>query len=178
MADSDLIDYADFVNKKIQYIKRYSDLIQAGQITPENLNHALASYSGINNWLVTEYEKESLKYDFTKCEFEAEWDVWFLASKDKLNSSRVSSKFASNNEIEAEARVSNRDEYLRWKKILIAQERSVSFYRRLLDNWKKQGDVLVTLSNNMRSEMKAIMVNDFANSDNNGVKRQKTRIQD
>lgn len=161
-----ILEYHEYVQQKLKYLERYTSLIHNGEITPEAINHAVASYSGLHSWMITEYEKVCLDYDILKEEYQSHFDEWFIESRNKLNETRLSSKYASATEIEANARVNHRDEYLRYQSKLKILERKVSMYRRLMDNWKNQAQMIIQLSQNSRAEMKALGIQDLANWDN------------
>jgi hypothetical protein len=133
------------MQKKIEYIEKYINIIKNDEINPMMINHALASHTGIMSFLIREYEKKIFEYEQSQEEFKIDFDEWYLEARDKLMSKRNSSKFPANYEIEAEARV--------------------SFYRRLMESWESQGYKLGTLSANARSEMKSLFVEDYANAE-------------
>lgn len=151
------------IEKNISYVNKVSNLISNGQITPELLNESLAKYIGVNTFLISIYEQTVLEDETLKDEWKLIWSEWFIKAKNNLNDSRVSSKFASATEIEAHALVDNREEYLSWKKKLNLSERKVSMYRRIVDSWKVQSQILVQISNNLRSELSALSIENRAN---------------
>lgn len=161
--ENELLDYHTFVQKKLQYIERYIAVIKNDEITPEVINHALASYQAVGNWLISEYEDVCLEYECTKEEYQIDFDSWLLDASNEINEKRIKSNFASKTEIEAKARVDNREEYLKWQRKLKILERKVSLFRRIMDNWKSQKDMIVNLSQNSRAEMKALGIQDLAN---------------
>jgi len=178
MFEKETLDFYEVIQKKLEYLERYATLIKAGNISPEAINHALASYQSIVSWIVSEYEKVSLEFDITKEEYQVDFDTWYLEASNRLNETRIKSKFASNTEIEATARVNHREEYLRWQSKLKIMERKVSLYRRIMDNWKNQKDVLVNLAQNSRAEMKSLGVQDLANWDEDKPKKIKKVVRE
>jgi hypothetical protein len=168
MLDSnEKLSYLDFVQDKLKYIERYNTLIRNGQefITPEILNHALASHNAVLNWLIREYESISLDYGDLQEDYKSKMDEWIIEAKKVLNENRVSSKFASATEVEAQARITHREDYIKFKRNLLIYERKVSFYKRIMDSWASNKDLLVNLSWNMRTEMKALNIENYANKD-------------
>jgi len=157
-------DYLDYVQKKIDYIQRYMDIIQNQEITPPVINHALAVHGSILMWLDREYEAMLFDFAAMKEDYQAEFDVWVIEARSTLNEKRVSSKFASNAEIEGQARVTHREEYIKWKRKLLVMEHKISFYKRLRNNWADQRDTLANLSWNSRAEMKALGTEDYVNN--------------
>lgn len=151
------------IQEKIQYIEKQISLIKDGEITPESLNNALANYYTINNFLITQYELISLEDESLKDEYKLLWSEWFMEIKNELIEKKLTSKFPSQTEIEAQALLKHKDDYKIWRQKLRDSERKVSFYRRLLEGWKTQANMLVNLSQNMRSELSALSIENSAN---------------
>lgn len=162
---SSILDFQTEIEDKVKFIEQQTNLINNRQITPEGLSYAIANYNSINNFLINQYEIVSLENEELKDEWKIVWSDWFIKSKNKLNETRISSKFASATEIEAQALLDNREEYLQWKKKLNVSERRVSFFHRLTDAWKLQAQMLINLSMNMRSELSALSIENRANKD-------------
>lgn len=150
--------------EKIEFIQSIGTLINNGQIPVELLNENLANCFSISRYLITLYEETTLEYENLKTDFDIWYSEKFCYYRDKLNSDRTKSKFASKEEIQSEV-LMNESEYRKWKNDLAVYERRVSFYRRLLDSWKVQSNILVQISQNMRSEMYALSVEKKANED-------------
>ena len=158
-----VLDFLESTQDSLDKINEQSTLIKDGEIPPSLLNNALANYQGLNSFLIRQYEISVLEDEELKDEYKMIYSKWFVDTRNKLNDSRVSSKFASATEIEANALVDNREEYLMFKRKLNLSERKVSMYRRLLDGFKIQAQMLVNISNNMRSELSALSVENRAN---------------
>ena len=171
----DIEEYHNFIREKIEYIERYTTLIANKQISPEALNHALAVYTNVTTFLISEYENTMLDLEDKQEQYKVDWDTWYLEAKNTINEKRVSSKFASNTEIESTARVAHREEYLQWMRKIKVLERKVSFHRRLLDSWNNQHKLLIAMSNNMRSELASLFTQDLANRDDISEKKKKIK---
>jgi len=164
LEESDTKDYEDFVQKKIEYIERYMNIIKNKEITPQIINHALANHGNVLNWLDKEYDHMIMDYESLKEDYQADFDKWVIEARSTLNEKRVSSKFASNTEIEGQARVSHREEYIAWKRKLLVWEHKISFYKRLRNNWEAQRDILTNLAWNTRAELRALNTEDYTNN--------------
>jgi len=162
MKDS-VIEFLEATQDNLDKVNEQSKLIYDNEIPPSALNNALANYHGLNTFLVRQYEISVLEDEELKDEYKMIYSKWFVDTRNKLNNSRTSSKFASTTEIEANALIDNREEYLSWKKKLNLSERKVSMYRRLLDGFKIQAQMLVNIANNMRSELSALSIENRAN---------------
>ena len=161
------VGYLDFVQAKLKHIERYNTLIRENRdtITPQILNHALASHNGILNWLIKEYEDITLDYNDLIEDLKADMDEWIIEARKTLNENQVKSKFASATEVESHARVKHREEYIKHKRKILVYERKVSFYRRIMESWAGNKTLLENMSWNMRTEMKALPIEDYANKD-------------
>lgn len=148
----------DFVTEKLNYIERYINLIKNEQITPELINHALATYTGVNTFLISQHLLMSNDYDELQEKYQMLWDTWYLEARDRINAGRVASKLAANPEIEAEARRQHKEEYLEWQQKLRLLNKKTSFYSSLVKAWEGQGRKLETLGYNLRAELKALPI--------------------
>lgn len=148
----------EFVTQKLEYIERYITLIKNGEVTPELVNHAIATYTGVNTFLISQHLLMSNDYDELLAEYQMIWDSWYLTARDKINAGRVASKLAANPEIEAEARQAHAEEYQEWQKKLRLLNKKVSFYSSLVKAWEGQGRKIETLGYNLRAELKALPV--------------------
>ena len=173
LESSDKEDYSTFVKKKLDYIERYLNIIHNDEITPQVINHALANHGSIMNWLDKEYDDMMLDYESLKEDYQCDFDSWVIEARSTLNDKRVASKFASNSEIEGQARVTHREEYIKWKRQLLVMEHKIAFYKRLRNNWEAQRDILANLSWNTRSEMKNIHTEDYVNNVYNSEEKKK-----
>ncbi len=145
-------------NEKIEFIQSIGNLIINGEITPQSLNNGLGNYFNANTFLLTLYETSDIDYKSLKEDYEVWFSEKFIEVRDSLNKDRTTSKYASQSEINNQVIVDNKSEYSHWKSKLLVAEKRVSFYRRLVDSFKTQSQILITLSNNMRSEMWALQV--------------------
>ncbi len=158
-----VLEFLESTQDNLDRINEQSKLISDGEIPPSLLNSALANYQGLNTFLIRQYEISVLEDEQLKDEYKMLYSKWFVDTRNKLNDSRVSSKYASATEIEANALLDNREEYLTWKRRLNLSERKVSMYRRLLDGFKVQSQMLIQISGNMRAELSALSVENRAN---------------
>lgn len=156
--------YLEYVNIQISKMGEMCDLIKEGDITPQTINWALANYTPIGVGLNGEYQRiKDLSTDY-QLEYKEWWDEIFLEARDKLNDGRATSKFASKSEIESQARLDNKDRYRKWQMKLSELENKVRFIIRQIDIWKKHDSILTNLSMNMRSEMKALSIEERVNA--------------
>lgn len=157
-------DYINFVQKMIQKYQKSVQLISDDRITPPSINSALANYGNVLFILTSEYQRKKSEAYELQLDFESWWDEKFTQSRQQLNNPELpASKWASKQELESYVRATYKNEYKEWKTKLFSVESKVSFYRQMLENWKRIENILVNLSLNMRSELKALSVEDRAN---------------
>lgn len=158
-------DFLVFAQQKINQIKEQTNLINNGEISISELNRCLVEFSSTSAYLIYEYEQASLEEEIFKDEYKLDYSNWYTEARNKLNVSRIQSKFANGTEIEAEALVQHREEYLEWRKKLLLAEKKTSMYRRYLDTLKIQGNILIQISQNLRQEGYSLQVEQKANKE-------------
>lgn len=151
--------------ERIEYINNIGNLIRDGEIPPETLNEALANSFAIQRYLngLSETilaEDDDLKLDYS---------IWYAEvsklAENKLSEGMPSSKTISDNKIKNQVIIDNTSEYKEWQNKLILSNRRVSFYSSLKDAWKTYTKHITELSQNMRSELMTLRVEDRANRD-------------
>ena len=151
--------------ERIEYINNIGNLIRNGEIPPETLNEALANSFAIQRYLngLSETilaEDDDLKLDYS---------IWYAEvsklAENKLSEGVPSSKTISDNKIKNQVIIDNTSEYKEWQNKLILSNRRVSFYSSLKDAWKTYTKHITELSQNMRTELLTLRVEDRANKD-------------
>lgn len=151
--------------ERIEYINNIGNLIRDGEIPPETLNEALANSFAIQRYLngLSETilaEDDDLKLDYS---------IWYAEvsklAENKLSEGMPSSKTISDNKIKNQVIIDNTSEYKEWQNKLILSNRRVSFYSSLKDAWKIYTKHITELSQNMRTELITLRVEDRANKD-------------
>ena len=151
--------------ERIEYINNLGNLIRDGEIPPETLNEALANSFAIQRYLngLSETilaEDDDLKLDYS---------IWYAEvsklAENKLSEGMPSSKTISDNKIKNQVIIDNTSEYKEWQNKLILSNRRVSFYSSLKDAWKTYTKHITELSQNMRTELITLRVEDRANKD-------------
>lgn len=161
---SDIDIYIEFVNQQIAKFKKNSKLVLFEEISPPLINKALAEYTFVNLTLNSEYQRVKAEYTQLMDEYQEWWDKVFLEAKYKLNPLTLASgKWSSVKEIDATARYDNKEEYKEWRRKLRSLELKIAFYKRLLESWKNHKDILVNIAQNMRTEARALGIQDQAN---------------
>lgn len=169
--------------EKVSYLKEIGQYIENGVITVEKINEALANYFTISSWLTTVLESIEKENNKIKTDYKVWYSKKFIETKNNMSVNLGKSLKLSQGEIEYQMIVDNKEEYKEWQNKLSELERSEGFYRRLCQNFETQGKMLIQLSQNQRSEMIALSVENRANKDitktcmNNHIKIKKVRLE-
>lgn len=162
-----MIDFSSIDDdvERIEFVENIGNLIRDGEIPPETLNECLANSFTINRYLMTLSEIMLKENDDLKLDY----SIWY-AEKSKLAESKLSegvpsSRAISDTKIKNQVIVDNASEYKEWQNNLINSDRRVSFYSNLKDAWKTYTKHITELSQNMRTELMTLRVEDRANKD-------------
>lgn len=168
-----VIAYQEYVLEFIGKFGAMSNLIQNNEISPNELNLALGNYLKITEVFLAEYQRAKLNNFYAELNYE-EW----YAEKFEECKKEVISEYDSTNEgakykkdmvkpslKEYDTRVKFRykKEIREQKEKLMLAESEMRFSLRLLDILKKYDNILTTLSNNMRQEMRSLSAINRAN---------------
>ncbi len=162
--------YIEFVESQIDEYKKYSDLGSKDEISPYDINFALANYTHVHLALIAEYQRVKDMNIKAKRNFDVWWNRKVYEARKAVMAELKGNKYPAAKEFDSRALVDNEVEYLEKKEALDELEKKVAFIRRLLEAWKSYDSMLVNLSLNMRSEMKALSLVDRSN------KKQRQRL--
>lgn len=157
-------EYIEYVQDQIENFQRNTSLIRDGHILPETLNRALGEYGSISAMLIAEYQRAKVKHYELESEFNDWWDTKVTEAREEILANIEGKKYPAYKEYELVAKRDNLAQYRKYQDSLYAAERRVSFMRRLIDTYKKQDQILVNLSLNMRSELKTLSLEDRMNA--------------
>ena len=169
--------YQEWVEKAIERYTEVTKLISNNtEVTPESVNYALASYTHTMLALIAEYQRVKLEHMDLEEDYKRWYDEKFELAKRAVlaeASSTGSKTKPALKEYETRLRNDNRQEYDIWRERLKIADAKVRFMLRILDTFKRFDSILMSLSNNMRAEMKVL---DFRNRYNDGPKRRQPPI--
>ena len=151
--------------ERIEYINNIGNLIRDGEIPPETLNEALANSFAIQRYLNGLSETILAEDDDLKLDYSISYAEVSKLAENKLSEGMPSSKTISDNKIKNQVIIDNTSEYKEWQNKLILSNRRVSFYSSLKDAWKTYTKHITELSQNMRTELITLRVEDRANKD-------------
>lgn len=167
-------DYIEFVQEQIKKFQENNRLITKDEILPETLNRALGEYGVVSAALIAEYQRAKLDEYQANAEFDDWWDAQVAAAREEVLSNVEGKKYPAYKEYELVAKERNADQYREMQDAIVAAERKVSFMLRLLDTYKKMDQILVNLSLNMRSELRALSLEDRMNANPRKKKARRT----
>lgn len=172
--------YIGFVNDMISEYRKIGDLVDrnSGTVTPEKINTALAQYYNVNLALCSEYQRAKIGYEAMSIDFQNWKDRNFEEAKASVMAEyEANSKVKpSVTEFETRARTLHRDEYTRRTMELQESESRMRFLLRMLDTLNKFDSILTAISYNMRSELRALSLDDRMNASVEGVSQNKLRV--
>ena len=161
-------DYIKYVKEIIDKYSKASKLIEGDEVTPQALNSALANYIETNLCLISEYQRAKISlYKITR-DYDRWYDQEFIRIRKKMieEIDTKTIKIAVK-EVETQLRVECSDKYYEFQDKINEAEYQVSLLLRLLEQYKKFDSVLVNLSQNMRSELRSLSVENRINLDPN-----------
>jgi len=167
----------EYIRYVSETVKKYSEvnrlISKENEINPVDLNIALASYLETSMAIIAEYQRSKIEYYEISKEYEKWCDEKFIDCRNQMlkDNDAKSIKIAVK-EIEATLRYQWKDEYYKRQDEVKSAEYRVSFLRRLVEQYKKFDQVLVTLSSNLRQEMRSISLPDRMNKDYSDPKKE------
>ena len=163
---SDFIaDYVKFVSDNIEKFKSIGDLTRLDEIPIDKVFKALANYYNVCLSLNAEYQRSKIAKVDAEIEFEAQYAEWFQEAKTALYMVNEEKKTKpALKEIEQQIIASHKLDYFVWKRRLAKAEAQCNFFVRLRETLNKFDGILTSLASSMRSELRALGIEDRAES--------------
>lgn len=172
-------NYIEFVNDMIDKYKKIGELIDndTQTVTPERINSALSLYYNVSLALIAEYQRAKINYEAMSIDFQNWKDRNFEEAKATVlaeyeNNTKIK---PSVTEFETRARTLHEAEYSLKSMELNEAESRMRFLLRMLDTLNKFDSILTAISYNMRSELKALSLDERMNASVEGVSQNKIR---
>lgn len=172
-------NYIEFVNDMIDKYKKIGELIDndTQTVTPERINSALSLYYNVSLALIAEYQRAKINYEAMSIDFQNWKDRNFEEAKATVlaeyeNNTKIK---PSVTEFETRARTLHEAEYSLKSMELNEAESRMRFLLRMLDTLNKFDSILTAISYNMRSELKALSLDERMNASVEGVSQNKVR---
>ncbi len=172
--------HIEFVSDFLQRYAKHTNLIGAdNQVSPAELNYALAEYYAIGAALNTQYQIAKAEMSDLEIDYQIWYDKAFEKAKESVINEYGDIKVKpSLKEFEVRIRTSNSQDYYKWERKKTNANLRVRFIVRHLDLYKRFDNVLMTLAHNMRQELRSLSIESRASSDPEKVRRAKIRNDD
>lgn len=173
-------DYIEYVQETINKFSSIGDLVQNDEISPNRLNKALGQFYDISLSLNAEYQRQKIQHAELETDYQIWYDNAFTEAKKIVLEENESSKSAkpAMKEYEVKMRTVFKSEWREWNLALKKSEAKTQFLLRLRETLNKYDNILTTIAYNMRSEMKALSIEDRSNAhpEQASSRKQRTRF--
>jgi hypothetical protein len=161
---SDFVEeYIQFVSENIEKFESIGDLIRLNEVPADKVFKAMANYYNVCLALNAEYQRTKVVKLDVEIEYEAKYSEWFQEAKAILYLANEEKKAKpALKEIEQQIIAMHRLDYFVWKKRLTSAEAKCEFFIRLREILNKYDSILVGLAASMRSELRALNIEDRA----------------
>jgi len=156
-------DYIKFVSEEIAKFESIGDLIRLNEVPIDKVYKAMANYYNVCLALISEYQRAKIERLDTEIEYEAKYSEWFQEAKSSLYLANAGKQAKpALKEIEQQIIATHGADYFVWKRRLISVEAKCDFFIRLRETLNKYDSILVGLASSMRSELKALSIENRA----------------
>jgi hypothetical protein len=156
-------DYIKFVSEEIKKFESIGDLIRMNEVPVDKVFKAMANYYNVCLALSSEYQRAKITKLDIEIEYEAQYAEWFQEAKTVMYSANEGKQVKpALKEIEQQIIVSHKLDYFVWKKRLANAEAKCDFFIRLRETLNKYDGILTGLAASMRSELRALNIEDRA----------------
>jgi hypothetical protein len=155
-------DYILFVQENLKKFKDIGQLIRRDEVPIDKIFKAMANYYNVCLSLNQEYQRFKIERVNLEIEYEALYSDWFQEAKTFLYSNVAKQTKPALKEIEQQIIYAHRLDYFIWKKKLASAEAKCDFFIRLRETLNKYDGILTGLAASMRSELRALSIEDRA----------------
>jgi len=158
-------NFVEYVEEQIEMFKMYSKMYEDGshEFSSNEINNALLHFTGVSSALSAEYQFRKKNLATAKKDFQIWLDSKFIEAKKKVMEGKPASFKPAKTEIDIYMRYSNVELWKKYSDLIEDGELAVRFLRRLLEQWKQHGQIMIALSHNMRSEMQSFGITNAVN---------------
>lgn len=158
-------NYIKFVQENIEKFGEIGKLIRTNEVPVDLVYKALAKYYDVSLMLNTEYQRVKIEKEMLVLEYD-QWyaDRFEVAKSEVLSETEAKKTKPSLKEYEMRVKTKFALEYASFTRRVTQAECECDFFIRLRDTLNKYDSILVTLSANMRSEMKSLSIENRAES--------------
>jgi len=166
MENSEFInDYVKFVADNIAKFESIGNLVRLNEIPIDKVFKAMANYYNVCIALHAEYQRAKIEKLDIEIEYEAQYAEWFQEAKSSLYQANEEKKAKpALKEIEQQIIATHKLDYFVWKRRVATAEAKCEFFIRLRETLNKYDGILTGLAFSMRSELRALNIEDRAES--------------
>jgi hypothetical protein len=155
--------YLDFVEKQIKEFQILGDLTRGDEIPIEKVFYSMSQYYNMALMLNSLYQREKIHLKDLELTYEAWYADRFTEAKAAVRQQNESKSVKpALKEYEMYIKESHREEYFNWQKRLVLAESKCDFFLRLRETLNKYDSILTGLAASMRSELRALSIEDRA----------------
>lgn len=152
-------EYISFVQTNIAKFSELGQLTRLEEVPVDKVYKALASYYDVSLMLNTEYQRVKIEREALKLDYDMWYSERFELCKDEVISEYSSTKIKpSLTEIENRVKHKFPLEYASYQRRMTSAECECDFFIRLRETLLRQDNILTTLAQCMRSEMRALSI--------------------
>lgn len=172
------MDYIKYIEDVLDKYKKYTLLVHQNEILPSAINEAMAKYSYVQMGLIAEYNRKKNELYEVKKEYDYFYSEKYSEVRKKMmNELETKSAKIGQKEIEYEMKVIYKKEMQLLEDKVYYAEEEVAYLNRLLGSWDNFAKMLLGLSNNMRSEMYTLHLQDQVGDTTNKVRRGREEVE-
>jgi len=154
--------YVTYVQRTLGKYRQIGGLAQGGEVSPTRVNWALSQLFDMGLMLNSEYQRAKMQFAILEGDYQRWYDEKFIEARQTVHEFYHQNKSIkpSVKEYEIQLRHTNAIDYQKWQVSMKEAESTVEFLLRIREQLQKYDSILVTLSANMRNEMKNLTVQD------------------
>jgi hypothetical protein len=155
--------YLDFVERNIKEFQILGDLTAGDEIPIEKVFFSMSQYYNMALMLNSLYQREKIHLKDLELIYEAWYSDRFTEAKIAVRRQNESkSAKPALKEYEMYIKEAHREEYFTWQKRLTLAESKCDFFLRMRETLNKYDNILCNLATAMRSELRALSIEDRA----------------
>jgi hypothetical protein len=155
--------YLEFVQKNIKQFELLGDLTEGDEIPIEKVFYSMSQYYNMALTLNSLYQREKIHLKDLELTYEAWYSDRFIEAKLAIKQQNESKSVKpALKEYEMYIKEAHREEYFTWQKRLTLAESKCDFFLRMRETLNKYDNILCNLASAMRSELRALSIEDRA----------------
>jgi len=155
--------YLEFVEKQIKEFQILGDLTRGDEIPMDKVFFSMSQYYNMALMLNSLYQREKIRLKDLELRYEAWYSDRFAEAKVAVRSQYTGKTFKpALKEFEMFVKEAFKDDYFRWQRRLVDAECKCDFFLRMREILNRYDQILCNLASAMRSELRALNIEDRA----------------